>query len=111
MADLGSVLDYIDGDHMEETEIEKKPSMLKSASSTSKLYNSEDILASNARVESRWATVMKSSSLSLDRQSRVEEQETYLGPGLSSDHRTQSYSGLAQLQQDTSQVSKVGASP
>ena len=111
LSDLASVLGYIDGDHMEETETDKKPSMLKSASSTSKLYNSEDILASNARVESRWATVMKSSSLSLDRQSRVEEQETYLGPGLSSDHRTQSYSGLAQLQLDTSRVSKVGASP
>ena len=111
LADLASGLDYIDIDEMEEAEIESKPKILKSTS-TSKLYNSEDILACNARMDSRWAVVMNSSNLSLDTPGKVVEQETYLGPGystwLSTYHRTQSYSGLADQQQDTSAVSRRG---
>jgi len=107
LADLASGLDYIDIDEMEEAEIESKPKILKSTS-TSKLYNSEDILACNARMDSRWAVVMNSSNLSLDTPGKVVEQETYLGPGystwLSTYHRTQSYSGLADQQQDTAAV-------
>lgn len=92
---------------MEEAEIENNPKILKSIS-TSKLYNSDDILACNARMDSRWAVVMNSSNLSLDTPGKVVEQETYLGPGystwLSTYHRTQSYSGLADQQQDSSAV-------
>jgi len=108
LADLASGLDYIDLDELEDIEEEKKPMPVKNSASSSKLYNSEDISACNARMDSRWEKILKSSNLSLNTEHKMTEKETYLGPGagtgvgynqgLSSEARTQSYSGLADHQ-------------
>jgi len=97
LADLATGLDYIDLDELEEIEEEKKPRTIKNSASSSKLYNSEDISACNARMDSRWEKVLKSSNLSLNTEHKMTEKETYLGPGgaynqgLSSEARAQSY--------------------
>ena len=106
LADLENGLDYIDLDDIKYTE-----HVCKSSTRTSKLYNSVEMFACNARMDSRWAVVKNSSNLSLNMPDRVRVQETYLGPeystGWSADHRTQSYSGLAEHKLDTSVVSRV----
>jgi len=105
LADLETELDYIDIEEMEGTgDGNEKPKSFHK----NKLHNSDEIVACNERMDSRWATVLNSSSLSLSMHRSgadcAEVKETHLGPvhslDLSAAHRTQSYSGLAGHQLD-----------